>query len=427
MNDSSSDLVEDSEPDNSQPPTYTRYKYRWVVLVIFMFVGAMTQVIWITFAGVTDESAAYYGVNNNMILLLSLVFMIAYVPMNFPACWLIDKLGLKWGTGIGVILTGLFGFLRAVAPSYGWLLFFQIMTAIGQPFVLNSFTKLAANWFPQEEKTLASGLGTVAMLIGVIVAYIASPFILGSTPPYRMNWLLYIFGSLTLFATVLYLIFVKDKPPTPANPYSDKSKVLVTKGIRSMFKKRDFILLFVLLFLGLGSFNALSTVLDIVLGYPPGSETPGLIGGIMIIGGIIGAIVMSTLSDKTGKRKIFIILALIGGAIFTPLLVFIENTIWRYFAAFLFGVLLVSALPVGLTFAAEITYPVPEETSNGLMQWSGQIGGIILIACIMVTNIFNASLVYINIIIITTLFVIGAILSFFIGDLDKYQLTSPPK
>lgn len=422
---SESDIID--RENNGDQSKYKVYSYRWVVLILFMFVGAMTQVIWITFAGVTTESAIYYfgsvtSFSENMILLLSVVFMIAYLPVNFFACWLIDKLGLKWGTGIGVILTGVFGFLRAVSANYWLVLAFQIMTAIGQPFVLNSFTKLASNWFPEKEKTLASGLATLAVLLGIIIAFITSPYILGSTEPYRMPVLLYSFGGAGLLSMVLYLIFVKDKPPTPANAYSDKSRVLATKGTFSLFKKRDFTLLFFLLFIGLGAFNAISTVLDIVFDYPDGSEIPGLIGGVMTIGGILGAIIISTLSDKFRKRKIFIIIAMFAGAILTPILIFVPNDIVRFIVGFIFGFLLVSALPVGLTFAAEITYPVPEETSNGFMQWAGQISGILFLGSIMLTNMYNVSLMFINIIIISAMFVVGIILAFLMRDLDAYQI-----
>ena len=420
--------LETSINGNNKTPNdkFKIYPYRWVVLVLFMLVGAMTQVIWITFAAITDESAAFYNVTDIHILMLSVVFMIAYVPFNFLACYLIDKLGLKWGTSIGVILTGVFGFLRALTANvwvnYWALLVFQIMTAIGQPFVLNSFTKLAATWFPEKEKTLATGLGTISTLVGVIIAFLTTPYILGATTPYRMGWVLYSFGIAALVAMVLFLIFVKEKPETPPNAYSDKSKVLATEGTFKLFKKRDFNLLFVILFIGLGSFNAISSVLDIIFSYSPGDPQPGLIGGIMIIGGIFGALIMSTLSDKFRKRKIFIILAMFGGAALTGVLYFIENDISRYIVSFFYGFLLVSALPVGLTFAAEMTYPVPEETSNGLMMWVGQIGGIILLGCIMLTDIFNASLMYINIAIIIALFVVGFILSFFMKDLDAYEI-----
>ena len=144
---------------------------------------------------------------------------------------------------------------------------------------------------------------------------------------------------------------------------------------------------------------------------------------ISVITGIIGAGIMSTLSDKFRKRKIFILIALLGGVVFMPLLIFISNDIARYIFSFFMGFLLVSALPVGLTFAAEVTHPVPEETSNGLMMWIGQIVGVILLGGIMLTEYYNPNLIYINIIIMIVMFVIGVVLVFFMNDLDAYEKT----
>ena len=42
------------------------------------------------------------------------------------------------------------------------------------------------------------------------------------------------------------------------------------------------------------------------------------------------------------------------------------------------GFFLVSALPVGMQYAAEITYPTPEGTSNGLIQLAGQ-GAVVFV------------------------------------------------
>ena len=46
---------------------------------------------------------------------------------------------------------------------------------------------------------------------------------------------------------------------------------------------------------------------------------------------------------------------------------------WLLFtSAFVMGFFLVSAMPIAMQYAAEITYPTPEGTSNGLMQLTGQ-------------------------------------------------------
>jgi hypothetical protein len=42
------------------------------------------------------------------------------------------------------------------------------------------------------------------------------------------------------------------------------------------------------------------------------------------------------------------------------------------------GFFLVSAMPIGMQYAAEITYPTPEGTSNGLIQLAGQ-GAVVFV------------------------------------------------
>ncbi len=423
------ETISDIKDTLSVGSDFKSYKYRWVVLILVMLVGAITQMVWVTYGLIIGETAIFFfgsftDTNEILILLLSLIFMVVYIPVNFPACWIIDKLGLKWGTGIGVILTGVFGPLRILAIYLGnfWMLLaFQIMCAIGQPFVLNSFTKLAASWFPEKEKTLASGLGILSMLIGVLIAFVIPPFAVENNIPGGITWITIAFGIASFVGMVLYFIFMRDKPPTPPNAYADKTKTLAVKGTRSMFKNRDFNLLFIAIFIGGGAFNAISSVLDVIYGYEITDVQPGIIGGIMIGGGIVGAVVVSTLSDHLQKRKIFLIIAMIAGGIFSTLLYFIQADIGRYIISFFLGLFLVSALPVGLTFAAEITYPLPEETSNGIMMWINQIGGIILIGAIILTSELNVSLMYINVIVMGVLFVIGTVLTFFMKDLDAYK------
>jgi fucose permease len=148
---------------------YKVYGYRWIVLLLFGLVTLINQIIWITFAAIVPSATSFYGKGTNEIFMLSLVFMLVYIPMNIPAALAIDKFGLKWGTGIGVILTGVFGFLRAISPQYSLVLIFQIGCAIGQPFLLNSFTKVSTNWFGEQEKALATSLGTMFVLLGVLL------------------------------------------------------------------------------------------------------------------------------------------------------------------------------------------------------------------------------------------------------------------
>jgi Na+/melibiose symporter-like transporter len=267
-----------------------------------------------------------------------------------------------------------------------------------------------------------------------------TPFLVSNDPldPRYQNptLMLYIYGGIALAFMVVYLIFVRDKPETPANAYSDDTKVFETKGTLSMFKNSDFNILLILFLFGAGTFNAVSTVMadlyksifnSSLPGFVP-DDLFGILGGIMIIGGIAGAITLSTLSDKYRKRKIFLIINAISGAVLTILFFIVEqyvpSFIPQYIAhciiGFFFGFLLISALPVGLTFAAEITHPLPEETSNGWLMWIGQVGGIALIMVVM----FGFTDDVFNFIIYAGLLVLATIFSFFMKDLDAYELKS---
>ena len=48
-------------------------------------------------------------------------------------------------------------------------------------------------------------------------------------------------------------------------------------------------------------------------------------------------------------------------------------------SAFLPGFFLLGAGPIGFQYGAEVTFPAPEGTSNGLLLFMGQISGIIFI------------------------------------------------
>lgn len=166
------------------------YKYRWVMLGVYMLIVAVNQLLWITFAAVTASATQYYGVSDLQIGLLSMCFMLVFIVVSIPASWIIDKYGIRVGVGIGALLTGVFGMLRGmVTTNYDLLLLAQIGIAVGQPFLINAITKLAARWFPASERATASGLGTLSMYLGILVGLLLTPIL---AKGHGMNGMLYI-------------------------------------------------------------------------------------------------------------------------------------------------------------------------------------------------------------------------------------------
>ena len=143
---------------------------------------------------------------------------------------------------------------------------------------------------------------------------------------------------------------------------------------------KDFVLLLVIFFVGLGVFNAVTTwIEDIVRPRGFSITQAGNIGGLMILGGIIGAVVIPLLSDHYRKRTPYLFLAVIGATLGLVGITFAPSYWLLLVSAFVFGFFLLSAGPVGFQYAAEVTHPTPEGTSNGLLLLMGQISGIVFI------------------------------------------------
>jgi len=380
--------------------------YRWVVLAVFMWNVAVSQIMWMTFAPIARDAAAVYTQGNiNYIDFLAILAMLGWLPFCIPAAWCIDTIGLKWGTGIGVIIIGLCGFLRIFAPNYGWLLACMIGCAVAQPFVLNAFTKLASNWFPENEEALASGLLTMSLFIGFTIVMFATDFILAHYRKVGMvkegiDAILWVYGIPALVGMLLYFLFVKDKPKLPPNPIAAEKKVSMTIGLKSLFRNKDFLYLLGLFFIGVGAFNAILTKIDSIFKNRTldidSTLAPGVVGGLIVIGGMCGAVVLSALSDKYHKRRIFLILAAGMAVPFSLLLQYLSSIVLLGISGFVFGFFLISAMPVGLTYAVEKTHPVPEATSNGILMLSGQISGLPIVFFFNMTAItvlFGAAVV----------------------------------
>jgi len=343
-----------------------------------MFVNITLQILWVSFVSITDEAKTFYGVAILDILLLSLVFMIAYIPVTFLASWIIDKYDFKIGAGIGVVLAGIFGFLRYFAGNdYTLVLIFQIGIAIGQPFVLNSITRLSANWFPESERTSATGLSMISQFIGIMLGVLITPFIFEA---FNIPIILLIYGILAIISGALFVIFAKNKPPTPPSSEISKEKVLMGEGLKQLFLNKYFIILFITFFFGLGIFNFITSYIELIV-LPRGFDATdaGILGGLMLIGGIVGCVIMSALSDKYKKRKMLLIISILIATISLGIITFSADPILLYLFSFLLGYGILSAGPVALEYAVDLTKPVPEATSSGMLMMIGQVGGIIFI------------------------------------------------
>jgi MFS family permease len=352
--------------------TYRVYPYRWAVLGSFMLVNLVMQALWIDFSPIMRDAASYYGVTELAIGFLAMLFMIIFLPLSIPASWAIDRFGFRKATGLGVVLMALFALARALAgPSFALVVVGTAGLAIAQPFLMNSWTKVAAHWFAEGERATAVGLITLSNLLGIAVGMLASPALATAV---SMGKLQYVYAGAALASAIAYLAIARENPPSPAGKTGAGEKALMLDGLKHALSVPSFRLFLGVVFVGMGLFNGLTTWIDEIVG--PRGFAPaeaGSLGALLLVGGLFGAVAIPALSDRTGKRKPWMLVGLLCSLPGLAGMALARSYWLLALSAFVLGFFLTSVMPVGMQFATDVARPTPEGTSNGLVQLCGQV------------------------------------------------------
>lgn len=387
------------------------YKYpksRWFMLGLFMFLTIVVELQWLTHAPIARVAEIFYGDQLHTYSWLSIdslaiVYMIVFLILCLPASYIIDTYGIRTGIGIGAFLT-IFGALIKGFGANSLLLVFsgQFILAVAQPFVLNAVTAFSVRWFSLNERAIVAGLLALAQYVGILTVMVITPLLVESSID-NLNYgagldsMLKIYMIPSIISGLLILLFLQEKPKDL--PFDiQQERLSFYKGIIHMLKLKDALLILFIFTIGLGIFNAISSLVDSIAANLNIVDSDGLIGGIMLVGGIIGAIIIPFLSDFYRKRKLFLVLCMIGviPSIFglayaveissyfqwSP-----ENTYdLALFSSFILGMSIMSAGPIVFQYTAEITAPTPESTSQGILLLVGQISGIIMVTLMSINN-----------------------------------------
>ena len=374
------------------------YPYRWVILLAFMLISAVVQIQWLAHAAVARPAEVYYEGQFDPssffnIDFLAMVYMLVYLVMSFPASYMIDTYGIRVGISIGAVLAGVAGLMKGLfADSFTAVVVAQVGLAIAQPFILNAVTAVSVRWFPLRERGMAAGFSALAQYIGIVIAMLVTPFMVGSDPAkpgYGTGFesMLLTYGWLTFAVAVVTLVLLREKPPTPPSTET-MQRHSFTEGVKHILKQRDMQITLLLFLVGLGIFNAVSSMTDSIAENAGVQDSDGLIGGLMLIGGILGALILPILSDKFRKRKVFLVICIAGmvpgifGLTFAGDLSTDPSTVYTIslVSSFVLGFFIMSAGPLGFQYAAEVSHPAPESTSQGMLLWVGQVTGMIFVA-----------------------------------------------
>ncbi|XP_059089603.1 heme transporter FLVCR2-like isoform X1 [Tigriopus californicus] len=385
------------------------YPLRWVILAMFVLYSTCNAFQWTQLVIITNILEKYYQVSTLAVSWTSIIYMVTYIPLIFPASWFLQKKGLRWSVILGSLGTCLGSWIKVFATGRDqFVILFtgHSIVAISQIFILGIPAQLAATWFPSNQVSSACAIGVFGNQLGVALGFVLPVLLVKNRAAeeevvliggdlFRMFLGVAVVTSVLLAAI---LLFFKDAPPTPPSraqeilwhqregvrdgaclqveqdDYKGSIKRLMTNG--------NYVLLLITYGLNVGVFYAISTLLNsvILIHFKGAEEDAGKIGLVIVIFGMMGSMVCGVILDKTHAYKTTTLLVYLFSCLgmvaytFTFRFGHIEIV---YITASLLGFFMTGYLPLGFEFAAEITFPESEGTSSGLLNASAQVFGII--------------------------------------------------
>lgn len=348
---------------------------RWLILAGYALLVASTQLLWISYAPITTESAVALHTSVANIGYLSAVFQLIYILIALPTGRWLDR-NFTYALGAGALATGIGGLLRGLfLDSFGWQFAMQLLIAVGQPLALNALTQVAALYFPKEERPAAISVGSAAIFLGILAAMLAGP------PLYAAGGLGLVLRIEAIPAVVamLWIFIALRTRPTQEAYLPEGGGLGWLRGDRMMWA------LGWLLFFGFGLFIALSTWLQAILAFFHISDAQsGDLLALMTLAGIVGsALLPPWVASRNRRRAMIATSLLISGAAFLAIALY-HGTLWLGVWLVLTGFFLLANLPVVLDWAGRHAGPGRQGAATGFLMMAGMTGGLVLVLAVQV-------------------------------------------
>jgi predicted MFS family arabinose efflux permease len=341
----------------------------WPVIIAYGLVCAATQVLWLTYAAITTETARRYGVSVGAVGWLAEIFPLLYVALAIPAGILLDR-WFRPALAAGGALVALGGLVRLGGETFAWAMAGQVMVAIAQPIVLSAVSKLAGEYLPAEERATGISVGSAGSFVGMLLALVLGPT-LGAHG--QLERLLVLEAVLAVIPAVALAVVLRR----PGHE-SEEHAAIEGSAARALWALPSMRTLCSLVFVGFGIFVALATWLQTLLAPAGVSETAagGLLVG-MVIAGIIACAVLPPLVARRGAERGFMRSAVLVGCLGCIALGVAPWLGVRALAIVAMGVVLLPALPVILT-AAEQLAGAAAGTAGAIVWMAGNLGGLVV-------------------------------------------------
>ncbi len=335
----------------------TTTSYRWIIIAvlwIWNFFGTGAWLFIISIIGLIKFGPFDVGgLGTGEGALIVILPFASIIPLSFIAGPIIDKVGVKKIGIIGILIFTVFSVLRGLSDSFSALAIFTICMGAGLGLTYPLPSKLIGYWFEEKEIGTASGLNVMASGLGIFFfEAITLPILLPLVRHWRNTFLFY--GILTSIVFISWIILIKDFPEGQLKVEEERAPIREALSVSLKNKKVWYLIIiniavvlcyfvgknaYRLLFpLRTGENSFLHNIIRIYYWYIDFGEPhiAVFIIAFISLGAMCSNLIIPMISDRVGKRKIFLISALILMSI-TVVTTGILEGLFLWISAFLIG------------------------------------------------------------------------------------------
>lgn len=410
--------------------------WRFVVLGVYMLHSMTNAMQWISYSPIVDEVKTFFNVDANTVDLLSSIYMFSYVAFAFLSCKVYEKLGLKQGLCIAVILNAIGASVKLIAlyalPNVALLVISQLFNSITQVLLIATPPLVAADWFLSHERTVANALLSGSLNLGVAAGMLVPTIFVGpgSAGISAFGGLFWLEAALcyaAVFGTIVLMPRRPRDPPsistvarwkasatffssaTPSDLVEEDEDLpgrvrrpsiftrnpvahLLSTVVDSFLIAKNspaFLFLNIASGVNLGIVWAIATVLpQIFKPFGISESQSGMMGFLNLLVGAIVAPFVGVYVEKHKNFKTVIVFCVLGLVVAVSALAislsFVEdNTVIVRLAFALWtvaGVCQNILLPLSFEFCVEVTFPEPESTTAPTLIWNASWLALVFIA-----------------------------------------------
>jgi sugar phosphate permease len=334
---------------------------------------------------------AELGITASMAGLAGGIFFIGYLFLQVPGGKLAVNGNGKKFIGWSLLAWAVISVLTGLVTNQYQLLFLRFALGVSEGGMLPVVLTMISNWFPDKERGRANAIVIMFVPIAGILTAPLSGWIITAWD-WRMLFL--VEGALSLVVMALWCFTISNRPQEAKwisqaekdyliKTLHDEQLLIKGKTVRNASLRRvlgDRImwqLILVNFFYQTGIYGYTLWLPTILKGLTNGNmEQVGWLAVLPYIGAIFGMLIVSTLSDRTGKRKAFVALPLACFATCMALSVLLKEHIWWSYAALVgCGVFIQAAAGVFWTIPPKLFNAEVAGGARGVINALGNLGG----------------------------------------------------